>query len=233
MNAFRYHILAILLFAYTQSAVAATRALQPISSIKTAIANFVNNNFEAVENFEYSLMQLDPRLRLSLCDEPLQVFSQSGALEAGRNTIGIHCPTGQKWTIYTVAQIKAFRKVLVLSQPLRRGDIISERHLSYKTEDLSDLRRGYLLNPKRVINQQATRNLAAGTVINRSHFSKPTLINRGERVNIQASSPYFTISMAGIALMDGHKGQNIRVKNINSKRIVQATVVEPGLVSVY
>jgi len=38
--------------------------------------------------------------------------------------------------------------------------------------------------------------------------------------------------MNGVAMMDGTKGQLISVKNQNSGRIINATVIEPGLVSV-
>jgi flagella basal body P-ring formation protein FlgA len=61
---------------------------------------------------------------------------------------------------------------------------------------------------------------------------EPKLIKRGERVNIRTSNQNLVISMAGIAMMDGIKGQNIRIKNIKSKQIVHATVEKPGQVVV-
>jgi flagella basal body P-ring formation protein FlgA len=36
----------------------------------------------------------------------------------------------------------------------------------------------------------------------------------------------------GIAMMDGIKNQNIRIKNQKSKQVIQATVVKPGVVIV-
>lgn len=205
---------------------------QSIASIQGAISRFINAEFRETQEFEFSVSHIDPRLQLPACPQTLQVFSQRGSLKAGANSIGIHCDGDRKWTIYTVAQIKAFKKVLVLSQPLRRGAILSKRHLTIKSRDIADLRQGYLTAPKLIIGKQAKRNLASGTVINSTHFVEPKLIKRGEKVTIQATSPYFSISMTGIALMDGSKGQPIRVKNIKSKRIIQATVINPGLVSV-
>jgi flagellar basal body P-ring formation protein FlgA len=38
--------------------------------------------------------------------------------------------------------------------------------------------------------------------------------------------------MNGVAMMDGTKDQLIRIKNENSGRIISATVIEAGLVSV-
>jgi len=63
-------------------------------------------------------------------------------------------------------------------------------------------------------------------------MTEPKLIKRGEKVIIKVNSPNLEISVAGIALMDGVKNQNIRIKNIKSKQIVQATVVKQGQVVV-
>jgi flagella basal body P-ring formation protein FlgA len=38
--------------------------------------------------------------------------------------------------------------------------------------------------------------------------------------------------MAGKAMSDGTKGKRIRVKNNSSKRIIEATVTAPGVVTV-
>lgn len=206
---------------------------QPLSSIHSAIDQYIVNHFKTSNHYDYTLSQLDPRLRLPLCIDTLQVSTQTSTLKSGQNSIAVHCTSGTRWTIYTSAKIRSYQKVLVLTQPISRGEIITEKSLSYKDRDVGELRQGYLLNSVQVINKQAKRNLAAGIVINNNQFTEPKLIKRGEKVNIQAKSPFFNISMAGIAMMDGKKGQNIRVKNIRSKRIIQATVLKRGQVSVY
>jgi flagellar basal body P-ring formation protein FlgA len=63
-------------------------------------------------------------------------------------------------------------------------------------------------------------------------FIEPRLIKRGDKIIISTMQPAFSIRMNGIAMMDGTKGQLIRVKNENSGRIISATVIEPGLVSI-
>lgn len=226
-----YQISVTVLLIYFQNSQAAQ--FQTISSIQAAIDHYIANELKTTNEYDYTLSQLDHRLKLPLCLESLQVYTQTGSLKAGRNSIGVRCSSGKKWAIFTGAKIKSYRKVLVLAQPLRWGEIITEKHLSYAKKDISELRQGYILNPSEIINQQVKRNLATGMVLTSNHFTEPKLIKRGERVNIQAKSPYFHISMKGIAMMDGKKGQNIRVKNINSKRIIQAIVVKPGQVTVF
>lgn len=225
-------ILTLLLLMHTALTFAGQKN-QPVSSIQNVIGNFIGKNFNGTAQYEYNLSPIDPRLRLPLCSEPLQVYSQTGALNPGRNTIGVQCHGDKKWNIYTTAQIKAYMKVLAVSKPIRRGEIITPSHLTLQRQDIATLRRGYLVNADAIVNKQAKHHLAIGAIVNRSDFVEPKIVKRGEKVNIVATSTHFSISMNGIALTDGHKNQRIRVRNVNSKRIIQATVIKPGLVSVY
>lgn len=217
---------------YAPGITAITKPTQSIASIESAIGDYIRQTFQDTRRHTLQLSQLDPRLQLPLCEHPLKISSLNGAIKPGRNSLGVECAGKKKWLIYTSANIQVFQKVAVLTQPMRRGDTLTRRQLGYKTLNIARLHNGYLDDPASVINQQARRHFAAGKVISRADFVKPNMIKRGEKVSISATSPYFSIRMAGIALMDGQQGQSIRVKNIRSKRIVQATVVEPGLVKV-
>jgi flagella basal body P-ring formation protein FlgA len=206
---------------------------QSLQSIQDAVSTYIKSSLDADGNYQIAETQLDPRLQLPLCEQSLKVFSQAGDIKAGRNTIGVHCDGSKSWTIYSVVPIKSYKDVLVLSKPLRRDEVIRAEYLTTETRDIATLQKGYLLDPAEVINKQAARNLAAGSVLNRLSYENLTLIKRGERVNIQSGKAGLQISAAGMAMMDGAKGERIRVKNITSKREVQAVVVEVGLVSVY
>lgn len=217
---------------YTPGTTATTGPNQSIASIESAVSDYIRESFRDSRRHTLEVSQLDPRLQLPLCKQPLKVSSLNGAIRPGRNSLSVQCTGKKKWHIYTSADVQVFEKVVVLTQPMRRGDTLTRKQLDFKTLNVARLRSGYLTDPERVINQQARRHFAAGKVISRADFSEPDIIKKGERVSIAAMSPYFSIRMAGIALMDGQQGQTIRVKNIRSKRIVQATVIRPGLVKV-
>ena len=74
--------------------------------------------------------------------------------------------------------------------------------------------------------------MQAGAILDLRSFIEPFLVKRGEKITISAVQPAFTIRMNGVAMMNGTKGQRIRIKNENSGRIISATVVEAGVVSV-
>jgi len=175
---------------------------------------------------------LDSRLNLPQCAEPLEVFTTTDLIKAGRTTIGVRCNAEKKWSIFTSVIIKTYQMVVVLSQPIRRGEIITRQHLAIEKREVSKLREDFVIQMEQVENKQVTRQLDAGTILSLRNIAEPKLIKRGDKVVISTTKSDFSIKMNGVAMMDGTKGQLISVKNQNSGRIINATVIEPGLVSV-
>ncbi|QPK61911.1 flagellar basal body P-ring formation protein FlgA [Methylomonas sp. LL1] len=206
--------------------------VQSLQAIQDAVNNFAQTALEPGGNYQINTLQIDPRLQLPACEQNLDIFAQSGELKPGRNTIGIRCSGSSNWTIYSTVLIKSFKEVLVLTKPLNKNETINPEQLKIETRDTATLQQGYISNLEEVINKQTTRFIPAGSVLTRMHYAEPTLIRRGERVNIQSGKAGLMITTAGIAMADGIKGQQISIKNASSKRIIQATVINPGLVSV-
>lgn len=205
---------------------------QSAESIKKAIRLYVASNLSSDTEYKLTLGHFDNRLKLPLCNKPLDVFTRSNTVKPGRNSIGVKCNNLKKWTIYTPININLYKNILVLTQPIRRGKTFNNTMFKIERRDISLLRSGFITDPLSLINKQATRNLNSGSVLNKSNYTEPKLIKRGDTVSIQVSSQNLNISMAGIAVMDGKKGQKIKVKNIKSQQIVQATVKSPGQVVV-
>lgn len=206
--------------------------IQSASSIQTVVHQFVSSHLPSDTEHKLKIGQFDQRLKLPQCSQSLEAFIRSSSLKPGRNSIGIRCNDKKKWTIYTSVNIGIYKNVIVLAQPVQRGEIFSTTTLKLEKREISSLRSGFLTDTLMIVNKQATRNLSLGYVLNKSNVAEPKLIKRGEKVYINVNSLNLNISMAGIAMMDGIKGQNIRVKNIKSQQIVQATVARPGLVVV-
>ena len=230
MNKFNFLLMALLFVGYAQPA--NSTQFQTVTSIQEAIRHFIASELSEDTDYKLKLGQLDNRLQLPLCSKPLDVFTHNGSIKTGRNSIGVKCSSKKKWTIYNSTNISIYKDVIVLSQPVRRGEIFSKNILQLEKRNISNIRSGYFSDPQFIVNKQATRNLSSGVVINQSNITETKLVKRGEKVTIKISSPNFEISAAGVALMDGINNQNIRVRNVKSKQIIQATVVKPGQVVV-
>lgn len=207
--------------------------VQSVPLIQQAVNQFVEANLDPSGKYEIAAAQIDPRLQLPQCEQALQGFAQSGELKPGRNTIGVRCHGEKGWTIYSLVTVKSFKNVLVLNRSLRRSEVIRAEYLNAETRDIGLLPHGYLTAWDDVVNKQAVRNIPAGSVLSKLHFADVAVVKRGERVNIQSGKAGVLISAVGTAMADGVKGQKINVKNLSSQRIIQATVVDSGQVSVY
>ena len=210
----------------------AEQASQSHESIAEAVKTYIAQNINLPGEYELSLVPLDSRLNLPQCAEPLEVFTTTDSIKAGRTTIGVRCNIEKKWSIFTSAIIKTYQMVVVLSQPIQRGEIITRQHLAIEKRDVSKLREDFVTQIEQAENKQTTRPLNTGTILNLSNLVEPKLIKRGDKVVITTTKSNFSIRMSGVAMMDGAKGQLITIKNQNSGRIINATVIEPGLVSV-
>ncbi|CAA9892686.1 Flagella basal body P-ring formation protein FlgA [Candidatus Methylobacter favarea] len=224
-------IMLILFWTFFAPGYADQRSQSP-ASISEAVKNFIAQKINTSAEYEISLIPVDSQLKLPECTEPLEAFTTTGLIKAGRNSIGIRCPAQTKWSIFTSSVIKFYQQVLVLSKPVQRGEIITSQHLALEKRDVSNLRDDFFTEAQQVENKQAIRQMPAGTILSLRNFVDPKLIKRGDKVIISAIQPAFAIRMNGIAVMDGAKGQTIRIKNQNSGRIINATVVESGLVAV-
>ena len=205
---------------------------QSLPAIQDAVVNYVQSSLEEGGEYQITHSQLDPRLQLAACEQSLEVFVQSGVIRPGRNTVGVRCNGANSWTIYNTVLVKSFIKVLVSTQSLNRNDKINPESIVIETRDVSLLQPGYINDPSFLIDKVATRPVPAGSVIYNAYITEPRLVKRGERVNIQSGSPGLMITSEGVAMMDGAKGQKISVKNISSNRVIQGTVMYPGLVAV-
>jgi len=227
------NILLILALTFVASAAAyAEQGSQSHESIAEAVRGFIAQNINLPGEYEVSLTPLDSRLNLPQCAEPLEAFTSNGLIKAGRMTVGVRCNVEKKWSIFTSAIIKTYQMVVVLSQPIQRGEIFTRQHLAIEKREVSNLRDDFVTQIEQVENKQATRQLNTGTIISPKNLVEPKMVKRGDKVVISTAKPEFSIRMNGIAMMDGTKGQLITVKNQNSGRIINATVIEPGLVSV-
>ena len=223
-----FSVLALMLF---QPALAEP-TYQTHESIYAAVNDHIAQRFNLASEYEISITPLDKLLKLTECEEALETFSPGDQLKAGRNSIGVRCNAPNKWSIFTSTVIKIYQPVLVLTHAVQRGELITREDVTLERRDVSRLRDDFVTQVEQIENKQAIRALAQGSVVSARSLTEPLVIKRGDKVVISAEQPAFSIKMNGTAMMNGSKGQRIPVKNQNSGRVINATVIEPGLVSV-
>ncbi|MCU1783057.1 flagellar basal body P-ring formation chaperone FlgA [Pseudomonas sp. 13B_2.1_Bac1] len=182
--------------------------------------------------YEIQVSQLDPRLRMPMCDKELTATLESPAQPIGRVTVKVRCEGASPWTVFVPAQVKLFRDVVVVARPLKRTGIIGFEDVVLRERDISMINQGYLTSLDQAVGQKLTRPVVTDQVITLVHLEQAEVIRKGDQVVISASSGALQVKMPGEALSNGGMSEQIRVKNLNSNRVIKARVTAPGQVEV-
>lgn len=171
----------------------------------------------------------DSRLRLNACEHaPKLTILNEPALLSGAISVSVSCNQPVKWQISVPCKINTYAVAAVLNHYLEKSQVISARDYVLMETDITHLRQVPLRTDAAILGKIAQRALAKGTVLTQSMVEDPLLIHRGDQITLIVQDPALEIRVAGEALSDGHLGKTIRVKNLSSKRVMDAVVIEKG-----
>jgi flagella basal body P-ring formation protein FlgA len=128
-------------------------------------------------------------------------------------------------------RVEAIGKVVVASQPLRKGTILQPDQLRLKEMDLGELQSAGT-DPHDFIGKLLTRSLPGGSPVLASMVETLPVIRKGEKVRIVIDTGPLQLSATGLSHNDGKIGDMIQVQNINSNKLIYCRVAAPGLVEV-
>ncbi len=206
---------------------------QSQASIQDAARHHVLENAEGFPAPpEVRVGRLDSRLKLAPCTEELEAFTPPGRKRTGRTTVGVRCSGVKPWSLYVPVTVSIMGEVVVATRDLLRGQMISPSDIRLEERDLTQLHSGYLSNLDLAEGKRVKRTIRRGGIVKPVQIAAPTLIKKGAEVTIKASSDRIQVTTKGKALGPGGIGERIRVRNLRSKKVVEATVVDAGTVQV-
>lgn len=202
------------------------------SSLTDEIKTFIYTQLEQrnSDSIELNVVvsNLDPRLKLDKCDEPLNKRIASQTIHSSNLSIKVSCRSPKPWSIYVPAQIEQYAQVAVVARNLRSGTVLSDADVNLTRMNIAQVGNGYLLDPLRAIGKELKRSLSMGQAVKISHLKEPQIIKRGDKVVLEAGNRAVKVVTSGKALSAGQLGEQIRVRNSKSERVVDATVIAPG-----
>lgn len=128
--------------------------------------------------------------------------------------------------------IDRFEDIICAAKPLERNHVIEQNDVVIKARNVSKVKDSYYTRIEDVLNKRIKRKLVNGEIIFASIIEVPPMIYKGNKVTIIAESSALIVKTTGIAQSDGYPGEQIRVKNTMSNKIIQATVVDESTVKV-
>ena len=171
-------------------------------------------------------------MTLTQCDKELTASLESPAQPIGRVTVKVRCEGTLPWTVYVPAQVHLFRQVVIVKRPLKRASIIGEDDVYMAERDISQMPQGFMTSIDDAIGQKVTRQMINDQVLTPLQLEQAEVIRKGDQVIITAKSGTLQVRMPGEALSDGGMSEQIRVRNLNSQRVIKARVTAPGQVEV-
>lgn len=194
---------------------------------------------------------LDSRVRVAPCQEPLQFdypFSSS------RETVRVRCDAPTAWQLFLRlnnppaavarpasgpnAPVRASAAVTL--QPPMKTVVVPKRLLPRGTEIdasmLEEVQKPALgLDPlaigslKDVARAEAVRDLPAGTVLRSYDIKRSLMVRKGQSAMLTVGqNGSFQITVRVEAQQDGHLGEQIRLKNPESGRLISGVVTGPN-----
>ncbi|WP_439134123.1 flagellar basal body P-ring formation chaperone FlgA [Pseudomaricurvus sp.] len=233
MNFKRLHI--ALSLGIAVSAASEARQWQDLSDVPVAAQQYLESVLKDKfpdDQTRIDVGDIDPRLRLSACDKPLTYDLHGRQLSASNVTLRVQCPSQTPWSFYLTAKVERMRQVLVAARNIGRGERLTERDFSLELRDVSTMGNSTVSNPTRIIGKEARRPINLGDSLRTTSVTAPEVIQRGDAVSVKAISGGIAVSTSGVAMNDGKVGQQIRVQNLKSERVIKARVTAKGQVQV-
>ena len=178
------------------------------------------------------LGQLDRRLRLVPCDGALEAFLPAGGTVMGNTSVGVRCTGSAAWKIYVQAQVSVVERVVVSRGFIPRGTLLTREHLMLAERELGAGGQGYIKDMDAALGHLLKHPIREGLVVTPAMIERPALVRRGDEVTILSRGGTFEVRMKGSALANGAEGDRVRVRNLNSSRVVEGIVSADGMVVV-
>ncbi len=227
-------------FCLTPALLGATAALAlDHNGLRQSVETFMQSQIPGLQNrygrssrIEFALVAMDPRLNLPNCQQPLALSIKEQENITSRLNVQVSCNAGMGWNVFVPVDIAIHLQVVSANGPLARNTTLAESDIQMAETDITRINGPYLTRPQDAIGLSLKRQLNPGTPITSDMLSQPILIKRGDAVTITAEGDGLSVKMPGVAMSDGRRGEQIRIKNNNSAKIVDAQVTEPGEVAV-
>ena len=169
---------------------------------------------------------------LPRCSEALLVQATGEAPSAmERQNLQIRCVNAPGWSTSATGQAHVFLPAVHAEGIIDRGKTMTANDLKLQRINVAKARRGYYNRIDEVVGLAAKRRIRAGQTITPALLEQAMAVKRGQPVKIVASNEGIEASTSGEALADGQPGDVIRVRNVGSGKVIDAKVVEAGVVT--
>ena len=205
-----------------------------VSAISELAKALINEKILVPANAKVEILPqtIDNRLLPSQCSSPIHVELASEREISRNNTIKVSCDTpdlSYPWQIFMSVRVDILFPVVVASETLAPGELISPTQLEIRYVDQNNLRGMQFNDINQLSGVRVKRRVAKNYPIFANNLC---FVCKNDAVSIYVRSNNFVLKTLGEALQDGNIGDQIRVKNSSSNKELDAIVTAIGEVEV-
>lgn len=123
-------------------------------------------------------------------------------------------------------------RVVMLRRAVARGHIISSEDVELQQLPAEELASEHVLDPAELVGLEVRGFPRPGKPLSRLDFGAPTLIRRGDLIEVRVLGEGVTVTANAKAHGDGAASDLIEVETLEPRKRLLARVVEPGLVEI-
>lgn len=200
------------------------------SIIQQTAADHIKHSFTPSDfgSVNITAATLDSRLRFPTCSSPLVATTPGKQTLSGNVTVLVRC-NSEDWQLYVPVNVQQTLPQVIATTHLGRGALLSAANIKIAMIENRFQRGVSFTDPQQIIGSKVKHTVKAGDVIQANDIC---LVCRNDSVLIRASQTGLAIVTTGKALSDGAIGDEIRVQNSKSKRIIDGVITAVGEVSV-
>lgn len=210
------------------AALPAFAANQNLLALEQMARGFVQGELSQRAGATFRLGHFDRRLVVPACPEP-QVAWPDGVQPSGNTFIDVYC-LSPAWRLRLPVSISEARMGLVLTRPLRPGDILGADDVRLAPLPDGMQSRDILSDPAQVVGQSLTGGAGAGIWLRSFMVRPPVVVKMNQRVRVVVAGDGFNVEAEGTAIANGRAGDVVPVR-MPSGQILRGTVNENGVIS--
>jgi flagella basal body P-ring formation protein FlgA len=164
----------------------------------------------------------------------LEITTANQEIQRGVIRLKLEVRVDQEPVFHTLLsfQVQTFQNVVVASENLSRGTILSPENTTLERREITDLSFNFFTEPQKVYGKLAARNLRSGTTLTSSLIEASPVITPKSLITIVYENAGLRISMKGTAHEAGAPGNMIRVQSLENRKILFAKVIDSQTVLV-
>lgn len=130
----------------------------------------------------------------------------------------------RRW--YVPVSVHWWSKALVAARDIPARSRIDASMLKLARTDMAGMNGNWWREKKALLGTLTTRPLHAGQPVLSSNITRPALLKYGDQVTLVSNIGGIRVTALGKVLRNAGIGDRIRVQNVRSKEIIQATILD-------